>query len=317
MPRCDCVGGQCSCVVIGGSGATVTGAGTTTNPYIIDADPQLPSSLLVVDTDTVDMHAVGNGTADDPLVVSADASLAMDDLTNVEAASPAAGDTLQWNGTEWVTGSPPVVPPGAVNVGPGLVGTGAVEEPLAAAVSGVWGVGELDGYGDNSLVGLAIYVDSNGQLRAEPRDTSYVTWDDIEGKPSAFPTTWDDVTGKPTSWGVTEASAGVVSAASGWRLEWQYGHRTGQVATVNFRVVRTGGTISGTAGGNIANTRIGTLSAVYQPYWYGQMGTTSTGVLTSAWVNSDGAMYLSATVPNNNINRGDVFTLGGTWVCKG
>lgn len=318
MPRCDCAGAQCSCVVIGGSGVTVTGAGSVSNPYIVDADPQLPLRLRVTDTSTVDMHAVGNGTEDDPLVLSADATLAMDDLTNVTAPAPQAGDTLSWNGQEWVTGPPPVTPPGAVNVGAGLTGNGSVDAPIAAAVAGVWGTPPLNTYGNDSTVGLAVYVDVNGQLRAEPRDTSgEVTWDEIVGKPSAFPTTWSQVSGKPNAWPRTGVSSGVITAVSGWAIEWQNGQRLGQVATVSIRVTRTGGTINSGSSGNITNSLVARLTSVWQPYYQGAMTTTSTGGLVTAYAAADGAIQLSATVPNRDIVRGTSFALSGTWVCKG
>lgn len=38
-----------------------------------------------------------------------------------------------------------------------------------SAASGVWGVAPLDVYGSDTLVGNLIYVDSNGQLRSQPR----------------------------------------------------------------------------------------------------------------------------------------------------
>lgn len=318
MPRCDCSGGQCSCVVIGGSGATVTGAGSTSNPYIVSADPTIPARLRVADTSTVDLTAVGNGTEDDPLVLSAVATVALDDLTNVTAPSPTAGDTISWNGTQWVNGPPPVVPAGAVNVGPGLTGDGSVATPVAAAVSGVWGVDPLDDYGDNSTVGLAIYVDANGQLRAEPRDThGEVSWDEITGKPSAFPTTWDKVSGKPSAWPRTGAGSGIMSAASGWSVEWQNGQRLGQVATVVVRVTRTGGTITVPSNGNLSNTLIGTLTSVWQPFYQGPMSSTSTGLMVVGYSQSDGGVYLAATLANRDIVRGQSITLGGTWVSKG
>lgn len=317
MPRCDCAGGQCSCVVIGGSGATVTGAGSTSNPYIVSADPQLTTALRVADSPTVDMRAVGNGTEEDPLIISADATVSMDDLTDVEAASPAVGDTLSWNGQEWVTGAPPVVPPGAINVGAGLTGDGSVEEPVRAAVSGVWGSPPLDDYGDDSTTGLAVYVDANGQLRAEPRDTSgTVTWDEITGKPSSFPTSWDDVSGKPSSWPRTGVGSGILNVASGWQLDWENGQRIGQVATVVLRVTRTGGAINSPASGNIVNSRIGQLGEVWQPFYQGSMSTTSTGPLVMGYADGSG-VWVSAVNPDRSIVNGMSITLGGTWVSKG
>lgn len=318
LPRCDCQGGTCQCVVIAGAGAGVTGAGTSTNPYIITAGADLPRQIMVADTATVDLHAVGNATVDDPLVISADALVSMNELENVDAPNPAVGDSIVWNGTAWVAQAPAVVPPGAVNVGAGLTGSGSVDNPVRVSAAGVWGTPPLDVHGDDSTVGLAVYVDVNGQLRADPRDThGPVTWDEITGRPSAFPTTWDTVSGKPTSWGVTGASSGVFTATSGWSLEWQYGHRTGQVTTVNIRVTRTGGTINVPASGNVANTTLGAVTALYRPYMYGPLTTTSTGTTMLGYVTSAGTVYLTSTVPNIDIVRGTSFAIGGTWVSRG
>lgn len=318
MPRCDCAGGQCSCVVLAGSGTTVAGAGTTSNPYVISSDPQLPARLRVVDTNTVDLSAAGNGTEDDPLVLSAVATVGMDDLTDVTAPTPAVGDTLSFNGEQWVTGPPPVVPAGAVNVGAGLIGNGSVDAPVAAAVSGVWGVAPLDQYGDASTVGLAIYVDANGQLRAEPRDTSGdVSWDEITGKPSAFPTTWNTVTGKPTLWPVS-SDATATTVASGWSVVWASSRNRGGVVTVSVRMRRTGGTISVPSNGNVSNVVLCRLTnTLIRPFQYGTLTTSSAGASMLAYCNSEGQIILTSTVPNVSITSGTEFVLTGTWVCTG
>ena len=207
MPRCDCAGSTCQCLILAGEGVQITGSGNTNNPYVITSTATIAGSLLVQDTRTVDMSAVGAGTPTDPFILSATARIAMEDITNVTGAPAAVGDTLSWNGTAWVMAPPPVVPPGAVNVGAGLLGTGAVDNPVRAAVSGVWGTAPLDTYGTDSTVGREIYVDANGQLRSRPisPDETQVPWDNITGRPSAFPTSWDQVSGKPsafpTQWG--------------------------------------------------------------------------------------------------------------------
>lgn len=202
MPRCDCAGGgTCSCLVQGGPNITVTGAGSATNPYVVTSTATLAGALVTVDTDTVDMHAVGSGTTDDPYVVSADAAISVEGLTDVDASDLAVGDVLVWDGDTWVTAPPPVAPAGAVNVGAGLSGDGSAATPIKAATSGTWGVAPLAGLGSDSLVGQPIYVDSNGQLRAAPLDTSalHVQWANVDGKPATFPTTWSQVAAKPTT----------------------------------------------------------------------------------------------------------------------
>lgn len=83
----------------------------------------------------------------------------------------AAGDTLQINVFSNIATN--VVAAGANN----FVSIVKVPAPAVAgnAASGVWGVAPLDKYGADSLVGRAVYVDSRGQLRAEPdEDTGWV-----------------------------------------------------------------------------------------------------------------------------------------------
>jgi hypothetical protein len=316
VPRCTCDGGKCSCLVLAGSGIDVSGSGSASNPYIISATQDLTSRIQVADTDSVDMHATGSGTDDDPLTISADVTLSLDDLTDVTAPTPSSGDTITWNGTQWVAGPPAVVPPGAVNVGAGLTGTGAVDSPIAAAVSGVWGVSPLDVYGDDSTAGLAIYVDSNGQLRAEPR-VPVISYDDLTDVPATFPTTWDEVAGKPTSWPVLSSTTWMAVAA-GWSIEWQNGYRTGSVATVSFSMRRTGAAIQAPATtGNITNTPLGTMHNTFRPQQYGPLVTASNGPLMTAYADSAGVMRLSAVPPGYRINTGDVLSWTGTWVCRG
>jgi len=209
MPRCDCSGSTCQCLVTAGEGVAVTGSGNPNNPYVITATATLAGSLQVRDTATVDMSAVGAGTPVDPFVLSARATVRVRDLTDVDPADvPAIGDTMSFNGTYWVFGPPPVAPAGAVNATGGIVGTGSVATPLRVAVSGVWGTAPLTG-GD-STVGQQIYLDANGQLRAAPivATNLAINWNQITGTPSAFPTTWDAVSGKPTTFPTTWTQVG-------------------------------------------------------------------------------------------------------------
>ncbi len=199
MPRCDCSGGSCQCLVTAGTGVAVTGAGTATNPYIITSTATLEGAFTVVDTPTVDLAAVGSGTTEDPYVLTADATVAVEDLTDVDVTGLTTGYVLAWDGENWKAQAPPVAPAGATNTSGGILGIGSVEDPVRAAVSGVWGQGSLVGLGSDSTRGQAIYVDSNGQLRAAPLDNVHVAWANVDGKPSTFPSTWASVSGKPTS----------------------------------------------------------------------------------------------------------------------
>lgn len=70
MARCGCASGQCSCRVEGGTGIEVTGTGTASNPFVVSASGS-PTSLTTVDTDTIDMAVIGDGSPSAPYIISA------------------------------------------------------------------------------------------------------------------------------------------------------------------------------------------------------------------------------------------------------
>jgi microcystin-dependent protein len=132
MPRCGCSGADtCSCVVQGGSGITVDGAGTQTNPYVISGSGAAGGgSLTVSDTATVDLSLLGDGSEVDPYVLQADATVGVNSLIDVSAPTPADGYVLAWNGTVWQPVPPTTAPVGAVAVGTGLLGDGSSGDPV-------------------------------------------------------------------------------------------------------------------------------------------------------------------------------------------
>lgn len=171
MARCGCSGtSSCSCVVQGGSGINVSGSGTGADPYTIDSTAtSITGTLTVTDTPTVDLTLAGSGSVTDPYNLSAQAQVAVGDLTDVATGAPASGDTLLWNGTEWVYGPPSSGGGGAVVVTQApITGDGSTPNPLGVNVAGTWGNAPLNVYGTNTLLGAPVYVDANGQLRSQP-----------------------------------------------------------------------------------------------------------------------------------------------------
>jgi hypothetical protein len=205
VARCSCVGGQCNCLVVAGEGQVITGSGHPSDPYVI-TNTGIRGALKVQDTQTVDLTLNGNGVAADPYLLSARTTVRllvdMTDMGVGQSADP--GDTIivQPDGS-WNLGPPPVSPAGAVNTRGGIQGDGTFLAPIEVAVSGTWGTPPLDGLGPDSTIGTAIYVDSDGKLRAAPDQVQTVTWDAIQDKPTTFPSTWDLVTGKPNSFPTT------------------------------------------------------------------------------------------------------------------
>lgn len=175
----NCTDG-CTCVIQAGTGISITGAGTVQSPIIISGTSPLVGAFTVEDSDTIDFSLGGDGTVDSPMVLSAVATISTGDLTDVnDPGGPAVGDGLFWDaGGYFVYGPPPANPPGAVNVGPGIVGDGSAPSPIEVSVIGTTAGGTTSG--------LEVYVDSAGDLRAVPPAATTVTWGDITGKPVTF-----------------------------------------------------------------------------------------------------------------------------------
>lgn len=192
MSSCGC-GTACACIIRGGAGVTVTGAGTPTAPFVISASiNDLSGSLTVRDSTTVDLTLLGSGTGADPFVLQAASSLKLTQLLDVADPSggPSVGESPVWVGVgpagHWEFGTLPPSPAGSVNTSAGISGLGTAPSPIALAAAAVWGAGELAGIGADSTIGLPVYVDSAGKVRAKPVTAAAVTWSSLTGKPTSF-----------------------------------------------------------------------------------------------------------------------------------
>jgi len=181
--------------IVGGNGIEVSGSGSTSNPFLIqNGTSALLTGIRVLDTNSVNFTLTGSGTPDDPLTFRADTTARLQDLTDVnDPAGPTTGDVPVWvapaGGLEghFEFRPPPVAPAGAVSTTRGIRGIGSAASPIGVATSGEWGAEDLAGLGSDSTVGLSIYVDSAGELRAAPPSGGLVsTWATLAGKPSAF-----------------------------------------------------------------------------------------------------------------------------------
>ena len=176
MPSCGCAGNVCSCLIVAGDGISVTGTGTSANPYIVDATSSTISGLLrVTDTPTLDLTLGGAGSDADPYNISGVVRVALTQLSDVnDPAGPATGEVPVWVAAagsvpaHWEFQQPPTTPPGAVTVGAGLLGDGSGGNAIRLAVSGTWGSGALANLGSDSLAGASVYVDTAGQIRSRP-----------------------------------------------------------------------------------------------------------------------------------------------------
>ena len=174
-----CCGGASSVVIVGGDNTTVTGSGTVADPYVISGN--LEVVLQAKDTNTVSLDLTGTGNTNDPFILSAVATVSVNDLTDViDPVPPVLGDSLLFDGTKWVYAPPAAVAPGTVHAGAGLTGDGTLATPLKVKVSEAL---------DTSVLGLYTYIDANGELRAQVPAAGSVAWSSITGKPTTFPPT--------------------------------------------------------------------------------------------------------------------------------
>lgn len=100
MARCGCAS-TCSCLIEAGDGVQVDGIGSVENPYVISSDAaELLDRIVFDDSSSVDFSTTGTGTELTPMHVTATATLAMSDLTDVQSGA-ANGQVLVWVDDHW------------------------------------------------------------------------------------------------------------------------------------------------------------------------------------------------------------------------
>jgi hypothetical protein len=137
MPRnCGCSGASCACRIVSTDGSiAISGSGSAQNPWNLSAgDIQLGGRLQIQDTDTINMHQTGSGSVADPYMLSADATLDLGDLQDVDDSNTTVGYVLAravGGGFAMVPAS--TAPVGEINTGEGIDGDGSVGNPLIVA----------------------------------------------------------------------------------------------------------------------------------------------------------------------------------------
>jgi len=112
----------------------------------------------------------------------------------------------------------------------------------------------------------------------------------------------------------TGNDANGVNAASGWSLDSQTFRVFGDIVFCNFNVTRTGGTISNTGSGNIANTTIANFRSGYTPRFNTNLGSGLTGRLAAFVAGVDGTISIVAVGGTTDITSGESFSVGGFYL---
>jgi len=279
MARCNCSGSTCSCKLQEGNGIAISGSGSQTDPYVIDATGDIEGTVQFISTPTVEFAVTGSGTTVAPFQVAANAVVNMDELADVnDPTGPAEGEVPVWTTDHWEFKTPAAAPPGAINVGGGITGDGSAGAPIKASVSGIWGQGRMlsPPWPTDSTTGVPVYLDSNGQLRAKPYALQYAT----------------------------NAHFVQMTPTSGWAITQTICGRWGPIVFISAEITRTGTALSGQAQGDIGNIQVATLSAQLPTVYSGAtaIGNQSgTGPMCNWTLRADKAVFLTSTVPNWSI----------------
>lgn len=130
MARCCGQSGSCACKVEAGRHVTVTGTGTSQDPFVIAATTYLASD----DNETFNVAIYGGGTLDSPWVLSVGyaTTARLTDTPDVDAPAPSNGYVLSYSTSShsWVPAPPATATPGLVVTGNSTQGDGSSGNPL-------------------------------------------------------------------------------------------------------------------------------------------------------------------------------------------
>jgi len=125
-------------MVVAGDGIVVTGAGSSSNPFVINGP-----AFDVQDSATVDMSISGDGTISTPYTIQANVSMALDQLTDVNASTPVAGYLLTYQTSPapgWYAAVATSGTPGATLHDGTMTGDGTASNVLSVKIDPAGGI---------------------------------------------------------------------------------------------------------------------------------------------------------------------------------
>lgn len=136
MPRCCGSAGTCACKVESGRNITVTGIGSSQDPFVIAADV----AFAVEDSATFNLILTGNGTLASPWTLSAQYAdtASLDDLPDVDVAGVSTAKVLGYDPAlgKWTPQPPATATPGGMTTDTSMDGDGSAGDPLMVRPDG-------------------------------------------------------------------------------------------------------------------------------------------------------------------------------------
>lgn len=105
--NCNCAGSSCGCKVVAGFGISIGGTGTAADPFVItNAGANLQTALTTTNTVTAKMVKSGSGTNLDPLILSVNVDMRLQQLNDVAnpGGNPTRGQVPTYVGTSGTDG---------------------------------------------------------------------------------------------------------------------------------------------------------------------------------------------------------------------
>lgn len=139
-----CCGNTCACVLregptlAGNHPLSVTGNGTTQNPYIVTFKG------ITFDSDAGDLQITRSFDTDDGyhVVLNFAPTSSLSHLGDVQGGAVQRGQVLAWNGSAWAPTAPVTASPGAVVTKSSIAGDGSGSTPLGVATDPLGGIEE-------------------------------------------------------------------------------------------------------------------------------------------------------------------------------
>lgn len=301
--KCGCAGTTCSCKVIGEGAVTVTGAGSSGNPYRI----AVALALHAFDSPTINLSLLGDGSSSNPYSLTAEATLNFGDLLDVDTAVTTVGyvPARQGDGT-FAMVPPSTAAAGTISVGPSIEGDGSSGDILDVRLAA------------NS--GLLI---ESGGLRVDPYtvtseselDTLYGALDPgtvvtaVSGSGMWVKTTGGWATILEDTGNVTTVS-GNATARSGFEILTFHARRKNGIVTISLQFRTLVSRTSGVDSGNMSNIPVlDVLQTKFRPILATPIRVTSTGTDEAFYLNNGGVLTWS------NMAQPDVtLPAGYTWL---